>query len=209
MVRPGSPSVRRTARPATVPKNSPRRTWVTRGRMARDRSPCAFSLIVQATCFRSSTGRSSWTFAGPPNQNQDEPSRGIDQGTTRRRCPTRAAMPPPGPVTPVGTIAIRRSDGEKRRARVPTWPGTRVGLELVSSRFWYGVGAGFLGESAARGSGLLGFLLGDQATNPFREQSAVERLLERVVEAQREGLLAGFVAGERQQNGALVVGALA
>ena len=55
------------------------------------------------------------------------------------------------------------------------------------------------------GSGLVGLFLGDQAADPLGEQGTVERLLERVVEAQAVRLVTRLVAGERDQDGGEVI----
>ncbi len=46
------------------------------------------------------------------------------------------------------------------------------------------------------GSGLVSLLLRDQATDTLGQKRTVERLLEGVVEPQREGLVTRFVAGQ-------------
>src|SRR6478752_4426049 len=65
------------------------------------------------------------------------------------------------------------------------------------------------GIRIGRRSGLVGLLLRDQAADPLGEQGAVERLLECVVEPQAVRLVPRLVAGERDQDGGDVVGALA
>ena len=60
-----------------------------------------------------------------------------------------------------------------------------------------------------RASGLVGLLLRDQAADALGQERPVERLLERIVEPEREGFLARFVAGQGEQNRAQVIGALA
>src|SRR4051812_25217462 len=59
------------------------------------------------------------------------------------------------------------------------------------------------------GSGLVGLLLGDQATDPLGQQGAVEGLLEGVVEPQAVGLVAGLVARQGDEDRGDVILALA
>ena len=49
-------------------------------------------------------------------------------------------------------------------------------------------------------SGFVGLLLRDQTADALGQERTVERLLERVVEPEREGLLARFVAGQGEQD---------
>src|SRR5262249_19191779 len=60
-----------------------------------------------------------------------------------------------------------------------------------------------------RTSGFVGLLLRDQAADTLGKERPVERLLADVVESQREDLISRLIAGQRQQDGPLMVRALA
>src|SRR5579883_2772172 len=126
-----------------------------------------------------------------------------------RRC-FRAARPRAARVTkrgpwPVVRCRSCRSIRPGRPLRVPRL----IRVRLVSPRQrTTDHGQRTTDKETKRASGFFGLLLRDQAAHALGQQGPIERLLERVVESQREGLVTGFIAGQGQQDRPLMVRAL-